>query len=185
MDMFIVPLHTIRCQSGPLTQFALNRFCGLGWRCSLPGSLYASQRFHHETERHFLLLRIQWETRWWKFYASTIYSFWNKLMLSWQILNFAKNWPLTSQNWIKYGTIYKKRTTHINELQGKRKPQKHFLCLSINRSTFSEIWIVTHSLHMPTCQNSPPEHSHPLVPCQTRRLTCISNRIACFIGMFC
>ena len=37
IDMFIVPLQTIRFQSGPLTQFTLRRFCRLGWRCSLPG----------------------------------------------------------------------------------------------------------------------------------------------------
>ena len=27
MDIFVVPLYTIWCQSGPLTQFALRRFC--------------------------------------------------------------------------------------------------------------------------------------------------------------
>ena len=41
IDMFIVPLYTNRWQSGPLTQFALGRFCRWGWCCSLPGC-YAS-----------------------------------------------------------------------------------------------------------------------------------------------
>ena len=43
-----MPLYTIRYQSGPLTQFALRRFCRWEWRCSLPGS-YASQIFHQST----------------------------------------------------------------------------------------------------------------------------------------
>ena len=46
--MFIVPLYTIRCQSGPMTRFALRRFCRGGWRCSLPGHC-ATQIFHQET----------------------------------------------------------------------------------------------------------------------------------------
>ena len=37
IDMFIVPLHTVRCHSGMLTQFALRRFGRWKWRCSLPG----------------------------------------------------------------------------------------------------------------------------------------------------
>ena len=43
-----VPLYTIRCQSGPVAQFALRRFCRCGWRCSLLGH-YAPQIFHQET----------------------------------------------------------------------------------------------------------------------------------------
>ena len=48
IDMFIVPLYTIRCQSGPLTQFTLRRFWRRVWRCSLPGRC-ASQTFRQET----------------------------------------------------------------------------------------------------------------------------------------
>ena len=44
IDMFIVPLYTIRCQSEPLTQFALRRFWAWVWPCSLLGHC-ASQRF--------------------------------------------------------------------------------------------------------------------------------------------
>ena len=47
-DMFIVPLYIIRCQSGPLTEFALRRFCRLWCRCSLPGC-YASEIFNQYT----------------------------------------------------------------------------------------------------------------------------------------
>ena len=48
IDMFLVPLYTIRCQSGSLTQFALRRFCRWWWRCTLPGHC-ASHIFHPET----------------------------------------------------------------------------------------------------------------------------------------
>ena len=46
--LFIVPLDSIRRQSGSLTHFALGRFWEWGWRCSLPGC-YGSQIFDCET----------------------------------------------------------------------------------------------------------------------------------------
>ena len=98
MDMFIVPLYTIRCQSGSLTQFALSRFFRWGWRRSLPGC-YASQICHQETATTpYFVKKIERETRWWKFYVATIHSFWNMLMQSWKIADFAKIWYLAPKN---------------------------------------------------------------------------------------
>ena len=48
IDMFMMPVYTSQCQSGPSTQFALRRFCRWWWRWSLP-ECYASQIFRQQT----------------------------------------------------------------------------------------------------------------------------------------
>ena len=47
-----------------------------------------------------------------KFYVATIYGFWYILLWIWKIVDFAKNWLLTSHNGVKYWPMIKNRATN-------------------------------------------------------------------------
>ena len=91
MDIFIVPLYTIRCQLGPLTQFALSlqAILPMGWCCSRLGYC-APQIFHQET-----VITLHFVQNWMgnmlvKVLCHSTYSFCNILMQSWKIADSMK-----------------------------------------------------------------------------------------------
>ena len=67
-------------------------------------------------------------TRWWMFHAATIDSFDAIDSWSWKIMEFAKIWPLTCHNWVKYWPRTKNNTTN-------REYSARAICWSFPRSS--------------------------------------------------
>ena len=67
---------------------------------------------NRDASKHNILCRIERGTRWWRFQAATIDSFDAIDSWSWKIMEFAKIWPLTCHNWVKYWPRTKNNTTN-------------------------------------------------------------------------
>ena len=79
-------------------------------------------------QKHNILRRIERGTRWWRFHAATIDSFDAIDSWSWKIMEFAKIWPLTCHNWVKYWPRTKNNTTN-------REYSARAICWSFPRSS--------------------------------------------------
>ena len=67
---------------------------------------------NRDASKHNILCRIERGARWWRFHAATIDSFDAIDSWSWKIMEFAKIWPLTCHNWVKYWPRTKNNTTN-------------------------------------------------------------------------
>ena len=84
--------------------------------------------FNRDASKHNILCRIERGTRWWRFHAATIDSFDAIDSWSWKIMEFAKIWPLTCHNWVKYWPRTKNNTTN-------REYSARAICWSFPRSS--------------------------------------------------
>ena len=73
---------------------------------------YTPYIFNRDASKHHIICRIERGTRWWRFHAATIDSFDAIDSWSWKIMKFAKIWPLTCHNWVKYWPRTKNNTTN-------------------------------------------------------------------------
>ena len=69
-------------------------------------------RGDRDASKHHILCKIERGTRWWRFHAAKIDSFDAIDSWSWKIMKFAKIWPLTRHNWVKYWSRTKNNTTN-------------------------------------------------------------------------